>query len=566
MCGTHTRQNFPQFARSMTYIAEPSKDWNLHKELFSFTRGRFVSDEAGQLSCRHVNFDMNELVKAAVSSIGAKECISLEKCPDGQYNKAFIFTMDDGRQVIGKVPNPNAGTPHFTTASEVATIDFLRNILQVPAPQVYAWSSNSAKTPVRAEYMIMERVPGVPLGQKWPQLVPADKLKVLLQLVGFQKAWTSTRFLKFGSLYYNGDVPITSEDEYLYIGANGESVSNSRYIVGPATGRDWVDHGRQDLACKRGPWSSVLDYRKAVGCREIMAIETLDNFPKQDVIICGPHLYTPTKMKKLSALNLYQQILPDILPTESAYQFGHLWHDDLHHNNIFVDPENPTKVTGIIDWQSTQIVPLFDHRLMPGLLDCPHSEPEDNLERPALSEDIDSLPKYQKAAILRDWVDRSLLVAWRRSIKNKNPQQYESISFGTTTPGNLLSLGRRLYSLGEAHFTALLLDLKEEWASLPQVQSQGNKPFPLSFSPSDVSKIKDDMSLANRGIEIMQYTAAMFGDLWPDNGLVRHDQYDRARSELNHAKENLIQHLGLSISERKEFEKFWPFDDPTLNH
>lgn len=33
--------------------------------------------------------------------------------------------MDDGRQVITKVPNPNAGLPFYTTASEVATMDFV---------------------------------------------------------------------------------------------------------------------------------------------------------------------------------------------------------------------------------------------------------------------------------------------------------------------------------------------------------------------------------------------------------------------------------------------------------
>jgi hypothetical protein len=33
--------------------------------------------------------------------------------------------MDDGQEVVAKVPNPNAGTPHFTTASEVATMEFV---------------------------------------------------------------------------------------------------------------------------------------------------------------------------------------------------------------------------------------------------------------------------------------------------------------------------------------------------------------------------------------------------------------------------------------------------------
>jgi hypothetical protein len=77
------------------------------------------------MSKRRVRFDMNQLARIATDSIMANKCINIEKCPDGMYNKSYLFTMDDGRQVIGKVPNPNAGLPHFTTASEVATMDFV---------------------------------------------------------------------------------------------------------------------------------------------------------------------------------------------------------------------------------------------------------------------------------------------------------------------------------------------------------------------------------------------------------------------------------------------------------
>ena len=44
------------------------------------------------------------------------------------FNEAFLMSMDDGQEVIAKVPNPNAGVPHFTTASEVATLDFVGSL------------------------------------------------------------------------------------------------------------------------------------------------------------------------------------------------------------------------------------------------------------------------------------------------------------------------------------------------------------------------------------------------------------------------------------------------------
>ena len=77
------------------------------------------------MACRYVEFDMNELVQIAASSVASSSCVAVLKLPEGQYNKAFLLTMDDGKRVIAKVPNPNAGRPHYTTASEVATMDFV---------------------------------------------------------------------------------------------------------------------------------------------------------------------------------------------------------------------------------------------------------------------------------------------------------------------------------------------------------------------------------------------------------------------------------------------------------
>ncbi len=77
------------------------------------------------MSQRHVKFDMNELSKIAAQAAGAEYCSKVDKFPDGLFNKAYLFTLSNGREVVGKVPNPNAGSPHFTTASEVATMDFV---------------------------------------------------------------------------------------------------------------------------------------------------------------------------------------------------------------------------------------------------------------------------------------------------------------------------------------------------------------------------------------------------------------------------------------------------------
>lgn len=95
--------------------------------LYRFTSGRWLWREREQLATRYVKFDLQKLCRLAASSIGSGSCSKVVKISEGQYNKVLLLTMDDGKEAVAKLPNPNAGRPHFTTASEVATMNFVCN-------------------------------------------------------------------------------------------------------------------------------------------------------------------------------------------------------------------------------------------------------------------------------------------------------------------------------------------------------------------------------------------------------------------------------------------------------
>src|SRR3954447_7668020 len=98
-------------------------------------------------------------MRAAARAVNRDQCIRIIKLVDGGFNKIFLLTMDDGYEVIARIPTPIAGPPHYMTASEVATMDFLRTRLDIPAPKVFAWSSRAnSDNPVGAEYIIMEKL------------------------------------------------------------------------------------------------------------------------------------------------------------------------------------------------------------------------------------------------------------------------------------------------------------------------------------------------------------------------------------------------------------------------
>ena len=93
------------------------------EELFRYSSGRWLINEKQQLAQRYVKFDVDKLCERVASLFGASTvCSRIEKM-EGSFNKAFLLTMDNGREVIAKVPCPNAGLPHYTTASEVATLE-----------------------------------------------------------------------------------------------------------------------------------------------------------------------------------------------------------------------------------------------------------------------------------------------------------------------------------------------------------------------------------------------------------------------------------------------------------
>jgi hypothetical protein len=110
------------------FLILTESDLQYSNDIFEYTRGRFICNEKYEMSQRYIRFNVNELARLAAEAVGAKSCVSVEKYPDGMYNKALLLTMNNGTQVVAKVPNPNAGKPHFTTASEVATMDFVRSV------------------------------------------------------------------------------------------------------------------------------------------------------------------------------------------------------------------------------------------------------------------------------------------------------------------------------------------------------------------------------------------------------------------------------------------------------
>ncbi|KAJ5599901.1 hypothetical protein N7450_000968 [Penicillium hetheringtonii] len=498
----------------------PSTDWNSHHEFFRLTSYRFVSDERRQMEMRNVQFDMNNLAKIAATSIGFEGCANVKKLAEGLFNKVFLFTMEDGSEVVGKVPCRNAGRPHFTTASEVASMDFARTVLGTPVPKVLAWSSKASENTVAAEYIIMEKAPGVQLEE--------NDLETPTPCV------------------------LTKQD--------GSKVVNPRFSVGPSTSREQFDGGRMGVDFDRGPWNTVDQYERAVGYREINCVEKMLNLPRSLVGLYGPGTYIRSRSKILAALHNYLQLIPYLLPTDSSISSSFLWHSDLHSQNIFVNPESPWEVLSIIDWQFISLLPLFHCARQPHFLDH-GGDPVEGLERPKFPENFDGMsPSEQKDAETLYW-QRIASSLYRHLVNLEVPVFYKAMEYRETPLFQALLSAQFLAADGEALFQWNLKQLREEWSTLPSVQAAGNPQFPIHFSEDEIHTIDTDAEGTLRGIEWMEMLDLALGSPGLGDGYVRNDQYDAVKRSLKESKAIIVDQLGCSEEDRLQWDEYWPFDE-----
>lgn len=91
------------------------------EDLFRYTNGRFLAAEDIQCRRRYLKFNVRKLCDVAAALGNPSPVVQIDKM-EGGFNKALLLTREDGQEYLAKLPCPNAGPSHFTTASEVAVL------------------------------------------------------------------------------------------------------------------------------------------------------------------------------------------------------------------------------------------------------------------------------------------------------------------------------------------------------------------------------------------------------------------------------------------------------------
>ncbi|KGY14999.1 hypothetical protein PABG_12113 [Paracoccidioides brasiliensis Pb03] len=129
------------------------------------------------------------------------------------------------------------------------------------------------------------------------------------------------------------------------------------------------------------------------------------------------------------------------------------------------------------------------------------------------------------------------------------------------TAFDLLLLARNLLIDGEATYLARIVELEGTWADLPGVVTSEGKDcqYPFYFSDEEKAEIERDVNGSSLGMQAMQSISDSLGDLFPEQGVVRPEQYEEAKDALCQAKEFIIREFARNQNEEKAWEEEWPF-------
>lgn len=160
-----------------------------------------------------------------------------------------------------------------------------------------------------------------------------------------------------------------------------------------------------------------------------------------------------------------------------------LWHADLHMGNIFVSPDESSKIVSLIDLQSTSVLPAFLQAQWPVFLKPPQSHDYvKGIFKVKLPENFDQLDEESKAIALREWSQVKLAKAYEVSTYLEDRAASDAMNI----PHVFRELFIRCGEVSEVGIIPLRTCLIEIFQSWSELGFSGECPY--SFSQGEIDE------------------------------------------------------------------------------
>ncbi|RHZ45930.1 uncharacterized protein CDV56_101161 [Aspergillus thermomutatus] len=419
------------------------------EELFTYTNGHFLVNEDHQFARRYRQFNLDALCDIAATAGGSTSRITAIEKLEGGFSKALLMTKEDGSELIAKVPCRIAGPAFLTTGSEVGTLEY--------------------------KYIVMEKATGVPLFERWGKMTELEKLELIKNLTQLEAQLSAISFPAYGGLYLRADA-----DRLKHQDLDGNVDKQGLFCIGPSPDRSFdVDTvayiPTEDDSINNGPWNSLSDLGISIAKRELSRIARQD--PDNQSMV---HRGSAHEQASLLEVTIILMRMLDSHSVLARFAQPTLWHTDLHMGNIFVAPNNNSRITALIDVQSLSVLPLFLQARWPVFLQPPRDYTS-GLGQPVLPGDFDSLDEEDKAAALHDRTQAKMAKAHEVSTFLENRLAHNAMTMPHVFRELFIRVGETS-DVGVVPLRECLIEIFQNWSSLG---FSGHCPY--SFSQEAIS-------------------------------------------------------------------------------
>ncbi|CAO2655038.1 Nn.00g117710.m01.CDS01 [Neocucurbitaria sp. VM-36] len=524
-----------------------------NREIFEYMSGRWIYNESRRLAERHLAFNIDELKKAAAKAVNrpTSDITSFRKMAEGGFNRVFDMSMKDGSSILARLPYPSTLPRHLAVASEVATLDFAR-AHGIPTPRVLGYSADD--NAVGSEYILMEKLPGSPLRDAWFDLSEQQRLKVLLQIVELEAKLFETDLPASGSIYYSRD--LSSGTPKVDIPGSDDGL-----CIGPYAALRWWIGERGDLDVDRGPHDNPRLVLQAPAEKELAWIQAYGRsrypFERAYRETFGYKRQDPEEHAK--SLKDYIRLAPHLVPTCSKLNRPLLRHPDLNPNNIFVSED--LKITGLIDWQHSLVLPTFLAAGIPNVFQNYKDEESLSFAPPRVPDDPGSMNEDNRAIAYENFRRRHIHFFYLRFTQKMNEPHWRALEQETGL------LKRRIFEDAGSPWEGLSVPLQydiarvsQNWSKIASANPDGTIPAcPIMLSEQEAQRraaLDDSLCEVDSEMERINGVLGIASDGWTPN-----ESYDSAKERAKFIREEGLAAVGDDPWLTEMTEQHWPFDD-----
>ena len=307
---------------------------------------------------KNVGIVVSELLSTAARALEKpiEPCPSIRIFAHGGFNKVFLIIFPAGVEVIARIPFPKDYS-EIRMRSEIATMLFARQRLGLPAPRLFAWCL-TADHPVGAPFILMERLPGVPLSENlWFNTLSPDNRKLLLGRIAESHARLvrSLPFTEVGNLFVSDMEKVQSHPD--------KALPDECFYVGPFVPSQKFSNDRKDVPNPTSSFPTILDHWKRASCLEFEAAHARWARKGDPYIVSEDDAGMALNNQPQTTADFadaYRNLNAILGAYHTPPEFSSLclWHNDFAFRNILIDPDTLT-ITGMLDWEDVSIVPLI---------------------------------------------------------------------------------------------------------------------------------------------------------------------------------------------------------------